>query len=152
MFGLPETLDDLLDTSIQQDRNMWTDEDKEAAYVSFAEKHETVLHEPKPLPPDTTIDYALDTTKYQDTIGLINNTPGISDEFKDTMRLLAQRFIGISYSKIADYYAHTTNSNEIRLLEDMLLVMPTGEHLQQLLEAIDSKIDKVAQPKEQPDV
>ena len=67
------------------------------------------------------IESLVDTKKYSALIKSINEAP-VSDEEKRFLRLAASRHIVFNYSRIADYYAHTTPEMQ-KLMEQSALVI-----------------------------
>ena len=62
-----------------------------------------------------------DTTKYSKLMARINKS-GVSEEEKKFLKFAASRHIVFNYSKIADYYAHTSKEMQ-ELMEESALVI-----------------------------
>ena len=67
------------------------------------------------------IESLVDYKRYAKLLADINNS-NVSEEEKKFLRLAASRHIVFNYSKIADYYAHTTPEMQ-ELMEDSALVI-----------------------------
>lgn len=85
----------------------------------YTSKVQIPHYEPKNEKPSV---YSLfDDRKYRDLLNQISSS-SVSDEEKEFLRLAATRHIVFSYSKIADYYAHSTKEMQ-ELMENSALVI-----------------------------
>ena len=97
-----------------------TQEEIEIEKTKYTRKIKTPIYEPKNIMPNITEVY--DTSKRDELIQKIITTPNLPTEIEIFLRSAAERHTKFNYSKIADFYAHS--SPEIkRLFEDSALVI-----------------------------
>lgn len=86
-------------------------------------KYSRAIRTPQYVPSDECphIETLVDYGKYSKLLYAINNS-NVSEEEKKFLRLAASRHIVFNYSKIADYYAHTSAEMQ-ELMEQSALVI-----------------------------
>lgn len=83
-----------------------------------------VYYEPKEKP-DLNLADCIDMSLYEKKMEAIDSM-GLPKDVRDTMELLARRFIKIDFQRVADYYAFNANDREKDAIERLRLVLVDG--------------------------
>lgn len=82
--------------------------------------------------------------KYDELMQEINMS-NVSDEEKDFLRLAATRHIVFDYSKIADYYAHSSKEMQELMEKSALVIIDINDAIANGYTKLDKRLAKYAQ-------
>lgn len=115
--------DDLANEFETEDLIAWGFDKKELDLdedEKYTKKITTPIYEPSDICPK--INELYDDSKTKEIIERIDNS-NITKEEKDFLKIASFRLSEITYSRVADYYAHSENKELKRLFEDLALVI-----------------------------
>ena len=118
----------------------------EVAQQAYDDKYSKKVGAPQYLPSENKpkIEELFNDRKYTKLLYNINNA-NISEEEKNFLRLAASRHIVFNYSKIADYYAHSSAEVQKLMEESALVIIDINDAIANGYVKLSENIKKIMQ-------